>query len=247
MPSAVDPRRHARQQLVLKVEYDGPAGFCSDFLTDLSEGGLRINSRLEPGLRLALQLSFLGFVHPVQVEVEVVWVIPATRPGGPASGLAFIDPSPEARAWLAAILDHSVWPPAAPARATRIVLLETQPFLRDVYGQEVHNWAELRDNPVEPLDLVAFETSSPWLDGITAEPTRLGIVDVDEIEIEPLELYRRVRAAAVTRQLPLIAIGAPPNVAPFDGICDERLLCLRKPLQFGVLMTTVRMLVHDGE
>ncbi|HEU4729483.1 MAG TPA: PilZ domain-containing protein [Kofleriaceae bacterium] len=242
-----DQRRHTRQQLVLKVEYDGPAGFRSDFLSDLSEGGLRINSSLEPRQRFALQISFLGFVDPVQVEAEVVWSIPARQAGGPASGLAFIEPSPEARAWLAGMLGRDPQPRAAPERASRIVLLESQPFLSDVYGQEVRNWAELRDREHEVLDLAAFETAGRWIEDLMTRPASLGIVDIDGISIGALELYRRVRDSVVARETPLIVIGAPDSVAPFDAISDDLLLCLRKPLRFGLLMTTMRKLVRDVE
>ncbi len=46
-PGPPRQRRHSRQQLVLKVEFDDAAGFRSNYLSDLSEGGVRINTALE--------------------------------------------------------------------------------------------------------------------------------------------------------------------------------------------------------
>ncbi|MBA3541562.1 MAG: PilZ domain-containing protein [Deltaproteobacteria bacterium] len=237
-------RRHARQQLVLKVEYDDAAGFRSNYLTDLSEGGVRIHSQMEVGQRILLNISFLGFVEPIQIEAVVQWSQPSSHPEGAASGLAFVDPSPEAASWLFDVLDAStqLFLPTPAEEPSRVLLLEAQPFLREIYGQEVRNWAELRDE--EPLELVALADPAAWLDAVTRIPATLGIIDIDDLPDVALELYRRVRANSISADLPLIVLGAPVNIDAFSTLSDDLLFCLRKPLRFGVLMNTVRMLAH---
>lgn len=241
------PTRHfPRQQLILKVEFENAAGFRSSYLSDLSAGGVRIHRSMEIGQRFMLHISFLGFVDPLHIEAEVVWSHPATHPDGPTAGLAFVDPSPEAVAWISDVLDASstqiliaLEPP------NRVLLLEPQPFLREIYGQEVHNWAELRDE--EPLELIALDDVAVWLEEVARAPATLGIIDVDELPIAGLDLYQRVREDAGSVELPLIVIGAPDNVEPFAALPDELLLCLRKPLKFGLLMNTVRALARDPQ
>lgn len=238
------PRHHLRQQLILKVEFDNAAGFRSDYLSDLSEGGVRINTSMEVGQRFVLHISFLGFVDPLQIEAVVQWSLPATHPDGPSAGLAFVEPSPEARAWLSDVLDASstqIFIPLEPS--SRVLLLEPQPFLREIYGQEVRNWAELRDE--KPLELVALDDVAAWLDEVNRAPAMLGIIDLDELPITGLELYRRVRDDGLSAELPLIVLGAPHLLEPFLAVSDELLFCLRKPLRFGLLMNTVRVLAHD--
>lgn len=236
-------RRYPRQQLVLKVDFDDVEGFRSNFLSDLSEGGVRINTNMEVGQRVLLNISFLGFVESVQIEALVQWSLPASHPEGPASGLAFVNPTLEARAWLSEILDASTQIFIVPERASRVVLLEAQPFLREIYGQEVRNWSELRDE--EPLDLVALDNTSHWIEEVTRAPATLGIIDVDELPTSALALYRRVRAHTISAELPLIMLGAPANLEPFSTVSDDLLFCLRKPLKFGVLMNTVRVLARN--
>lgn len=242
---AVPPisRRHARQQLVLKVEFENPEGFRSNFLSDISEGGLRLNAALEIGQVILLNISFLGFVEPIEIEAVVQWTQPASHPDGAASGLAFVNPSPEAKTWLAEVLDASTQVYILPENSSRVILLETQQFLREVYGQEVRNWAELRDE--QPLDLVLTENPTTWIEQIYAEPAMLAIMDLDQLPVTGEELYNRVRSHPHTSSLPLIIIGAPEAVAPFKKLDDDLLFCLAKPLSFGVLMNTVRMLAHD--
>lgn len=238
------PRKHIRQQLVLKVEFDDAEGFRSNYLSDLSEGGVRINTTLEIGQHILLNISFLRFVEPLQIEAVVQWTLPSNHPEGPASGLAFVNPSPQARTWLSNVLDASTQTSLPQLEeSSRVLLLEPQPFLRDVYGQEVRNWAELRDD--DSLELIALDNPSQWFEEATRAPATLGIIDVDDLADIALELYRRVRAHTVSMEMPLIVIGAPLKVQGFTSVSDELLLVLRKPLKFGVLMNTVRVLARD--
>lgn len=230
---------------MLKVEFDDADGFRSNFLTDLSEGGVRINTSMEIGQRILLNISFLGFVEPVQIPAVVQWSLRSDEPEGPASGLAFVDMSPEARTWLAGILGASTQLVLPDESSSRVLLLEPQPFLRDVYGQEVRNWAELRDEE-EPLELIGLDDPQAWLAEATRAQATLGILDIDELPAGlGLELYGQIRASSVAMETPLIIIGSPAKLKPFLAITDELLLCLNKPLRFGVLMNTVRILARD--
>ena len=236
-------RRHQRQHLVLKVEFESASGFRSNYLSDLSEGGVRINTTIEIGQHILLNISFLGFVEPVQIMAVAQWSHPATHPDGPATGLAFVDPSPEARAWLIDVLDSSTQIFVAPEEPSRIVLLEPEPFLREIYGQEVKNWSELRDE--EPLELVVLTDADAWLRDLAAMPSTLAIIDIDNVQGDAFELYQAVRSTPIAAELPLIVVGTPDRLKAFDTSNDEKLLCLGKPLQFGVLMNTIRILARN--
>jgi Tfp pilus assembly protein PilZ len=238
------PRRHPRQQLILKVEFDDAACFRSNYLSDLSEGGVRVGTSMDVGQRFLLHISFLGFVEPLQIEAVVQWSLPETHPDGPAAGLAFLAPPPEATAWLSDILEASTQTYVIPPEpSSRVLLLEAQPFLREIYGQEVHNWAELRDE--EPVELVVIDDPEAWIDEVFQGPATLGIMDIDDLPTTGLELYQRVRGRASSAELPLIVLGSPANIEPFSAVSDELLFCLRKPLRFGGLMNTVRVLARD--
>jgi hypothetical protein len=228
---------------VLKVEFDDAEGFRSNYLSDLSEGGVRINTAMEVGQRILLNISFLGFLEPTQIEAVVQWSFGEDHSDGPASGLAFVDPSEDVQEWLADVLDFDTNLHVLPSLPSRVALLESQPFLREIYGQEVRNWAELGDNV--PLELSAVDSPQEWMDTITAEPAMLGIVDVDELSVTAIDLYTQVRENSISMEMPLIVIGAPENIEPLLGKNDELLFVLRKPLRFGVLMNTVRVLARD--
>ena len=244
-PSSL-PRCHPRPQLVLQIGFDDAAGFRSSYLSDVSGGGVRITTSLHVGQRFFLSISAAGCRRPLQIEAVVQWSLPEAHPDGPAAGLAFLDPSPEAIVWLSDALAPSTGAyRLAPVAPHRVVLLEAQPFLREIYGQEVHNWAELRGET--PLELVATGDPATWLDELARRSATLAILDVDGLPTTGLELYQRVRAKPIAAGLPLILLGSPGNVAPISAVCDELLCCLCKPLRFGVLMNRVRALARDPQ
>jgi CheY-like chemotaxis protein len=174
----------------------------------------------------------------------VKWSLPVTHPEGPAAGLAFADPSPEAAAWLDAVLDGSAQPILVPEPPERAILLEVAPFLREIYGQEIRNWAELRGEA--PVEVVAVDEPARWLDEIGRAPATIAIMDLDQLAGAGLSLYQRVRARPSTAELPIIIVGAPAVVEPLAGLDDHHLMVLRKPMRFGVLMNTVRVLLRDA-
>jgi DNA-binding NarL/FixJ family response regulator/Tfp pilus assembly protein PilZ len=236
---------HPPQRLVLLLEFDDAAGFRANYLSDLANGGVRIRASMEVGQRFFLSISFPKLVAPLLIEGVVRWSLSAIHPDGPSAGLAFIDPSPEATASLADALDASTQAYRIPLEPPhRVLLLEAQPFLREIYGQEVRNWAELRGE--KTLELVAIDDVAAWLAEVTSHSATIGIIDVDGLPTTGVDLYKQVRAKAVSTKLPLIVLGSPANVEPVSAACDELLRCLCKPLMFGVLMKTMRMLARDA-
>ena len=241
------PRRWgtARERVVLKIEFENASDFRANYLADLPKGGIRIATSMEVGQSILLNVSFQGFEDPRQIEAEVRWSFPAGHPEGPAAGLAFVDPSPEAAAWLHDVLDASTQVYILAAPPERVLLLEIEAFLRDVYSQEVRNWAELRDEGA--VDVVAVEDPAAWLLEVGRSRITLAIMDLDGLPVSGIELYRQVRSNRFSAELPLIVVGAPKHVEPFESIDDLNLRYLRKPLRFGLLMNTVRVLAASND
>ena len=106
----------------------------------------------------------------------------------------------------------------------------------------MRNWAERRDE--EPLELITTDDPAKWLLEVTRAPATLGIIDVDDLPGVATELYKRVRTHTISAELPMIVLGAPANIEPFMQMQDDLLFSLRKPLKFGILMNTVRVLAR---
>lgn len=237
--------RRTRQRVVLRIEFESASAFRANYLPDFASGGIRIGTSMEVGQYILLSISFHGVEDPLQIEAEVRWSLPATHPDGPAAGLAFVDPSPEAVAWLSDVLDTSTQVYVLAAPPERVLLLEVQPFLREVYSQEVRNWAELRDEG--PVEVIAIAEPGAWLGEVGRSRITLAIMDLDGLPVPGIELYHQVRSNRFSAELPLIVLGSAESVAPFASLSDDNLRYLRKPLRFGLLMNTVRVLAASND
>lgn len=77
-----EKRRFERRDARFRVNYTGGGAFFSDYSRNLSEGGIQLGSinPIEAGTRLKLSLHLPSHPHPLEVEGEVVWSHPVTKP-----------------------------------------------------------------------------------------------------------------------------------------------------------------------
>lgn len=97
MPKAVihDARRSRRLQHELAVTYRSIGGFLSDWATNISRGGLFINTRspLPVGTVVKIVIQLPGTAFPVDIVGRVRRVVPwdADTDSAPGMGIEFID------------------------------------------------------------------------------------------------------------------------------------------------------------
>lgn len=86
-------RRHLRASVELAVEYRTAGGFLVSYSTDLSYGGVFVESPspLEEGTQLTLRMHVPGLGEPIETEATVAWVRSKATPEGlpPGMGLEF--------------------------------------------------------------------------------------------------------------------------------------------------------------
>src|SRR5512134_2146297 len=97
-----DRRAHPRFPLILAVQYLG-AESVLDYTENLSATGLFIRTEREfsVGERVALVISFPQLLEPVEIQVEVVRMRPATAEAPAGVAVRVPDDRPEDRARLA--------------------------------------------------------------------------------------------------------------------------------------------------
>lgn len=223
----------ARRHLLLKVEYQHEGRTHYEYVKNLSRGGLLLSAELPVHERILLRLSFLGFLAPLTVEAVVRWSDPQSDEGDAQSGLEFVDLNEEAIEWLSSLVGGSAT--RTPHKTRRVFLVERNTFLREVYTQEVLNWAEVHGDHVE---FVSLEDDL----ALSAEPdtpnTRLAIVDLDGLEATGLEMLEQLRAR-FGASFPIIFLGGAAEMEALNELGDVSLFALSKPLNFGQLMDTV--------
>src|SRR5690242_19730179 len=94
--------RTPRTELTLKVEFETVGQLQTDYLTNLSSGGLFLHTELPlpVGSKLQLTISFPGGLDPIVAEVEVRWRSANHPSAQPGLGVQFINIAPAAKARL---------------------------------------------------------------------------------------------------------------------------------------------------
>jgi uncharacterized protein (TIGR02266 family) len=94
-------RRSRRKPFVIRVDYGTVDELFSDFSTNISEGGIFIETTKHhlPGSPVRLEFSLPGATQPVRVSGRVIWVRKAgeAADGPPGLGVQFEDLSRETK------------------------------------------------------------------------------------------------------------------------------------------------------
>lgn len=224
-----------RRSLLLKVEYQLDGVYHAEYVHNISMGGLLLSGEIEVGTRLVLRLSFLGFLAPLSLVAQVRWSEAESDEGPAQSGLEFVALNETADEWLSSLLGGTF---SNDDRMKRIVMVESNSFLSGVYEKELKKQAAEDKSMV---DLVVTDDSAKMMTILKKRPAELVIIDVDEQELDGRQILDAVRAE-FGPALPVVMLGGPPAIEKVYEVLDPSLMVLKKPLNFGQLMQTVRVL-----
>jgi DNA-binding response OmpR family regulator len=190
------------------------------------------------GSTLSLRLSFPRLLEPVELAARVESHVAPSGPGAPAGlRLAF---EPQAR--LTALVERAA-DMELPLRACRILLVEDNGFIRDVFDYGMRAFFEARG----AYTLDHAETVEAAWQRLFDASYDVAIVDY----YLPLDtgalLIERVRAEARTAELPIVAVSVGGRDARDASLAAGADLFLDKPLVFRDLFNTLRVLALSGE
>jgi uncharacterized protein (TIGR02266 family) len=243
--------RQPRVELVLRVDYESLGQLRSDYLTNLSTGGLFLRSEtcLPKGTQMNLQLSFPSLLKPVNVKVEVRWT---SEGKGAMSGMgvAFVDLDPDARAAIEKLVGEApkAGEAAAPSPAAgatgasgtsggmRVVLLEPNKILHDIYKATIRKFAD-EIGSHRKLELLAAESADQCLQA-TKNSCNLAIIDCDQSHYVPEKLVKEMQGVAP--QLPIVLLSEHP--AKLMGLGNQ-VMVLKKPVAMRALFKTLTILI----
>jgi len=101
-----EKRREPRHVVSLEVNYRCGDAYLFSRSSNLSEMGIFLTTPTPLGRGTRIELSFAepGAGEPIRVIGEVVWTLEAKPGVEPGMGVRFIDPSPETRARVKALI-----------------------------------------------------------------------------------------------------------------------------------------------
>lgn len=202
---------------------------------------------LPTGQECSVQLSFPGLLLPVDLHARVAGHRDPSGPGDPGGlDLKFIFRSEGERKALATLLarvDGPPEPPPAADRAYRVLVVDDNHLIRDMFAYGVKKFFKARPGAVD-VD-VAEDGQAAWTLAAKA-PYDLVIVDFYLPVLDGSQLVRKIRAEPSLRATPIVAIsvgGAEAREACLAAGAD---IFLDKPLVLRDLFSTLERLTSTG-
>ena len=228
-------RRDRRYELVLKVVCHIGEKSVATSLTQLSRGGLRLETTVAVtlGQQVPLTLSFPGLLPEISVRGEVRWIQPtgATQ----IVGIAFRDLSGVDRQRIHELVGaEKRWDRQFVVSNFRAVVFAASPIVRAMYEREAKDFAELHD--VREIEVITVGDARALSAAVASQPADLVIVDADGTPDVECMCERLQRGDAA-----LILLGtSTPTIAALGNRCTY----LAKPARFGTLLQTIATLLR---
>jgi uncharacterized protein (TIGR02266 family) len=188
-----DNRRSARVPIALEIEYRSAGAFLVAYSTNLSKGGIFIETStpLPVGTTLTLRLHAPN-TAPCEVQGSVAWVRgEATGPGQPAGMGLVLDTAGER---YGAVVDEI----AFSFSGIQVLLGTGEPAPRAILSRYLRS--------ILSCEIVEAKYDDSGL-AFTSKPLDLAVIDLDSSGPAGLELIANLRYQERTSTVPIIALG----------------------------------------
>ncbi len=245
-------RKAPRTELVLKVEYDEPGSLLSDYLTDLSKGGLFICTVIpfEVGKQINFTVSFPGLLKPIQLTGIVRWrndPQPGTV-GKPAGvGVEFVFEDDAHRQEIDRLMEkcRTLTEPVPQAdQPFRILLVEDNQFTHELFRHALKRfYRELPDK--SGLNILSAIDGQEALNHLATSAVDLAVVDYFLPVMNGGELIRRMRSDREMANIPIMVVSVGGEGVREDAIAAGADLYVDKPVMLKQLLNTLHVLISS--
>jgi uncharacterized protein (TIGR02266 family) len=238
-----DKRGDVRVPFVLRVHFQDRAA-ALNATENLSRGGLFVQTseKLAPGEPVFLAVSFPGLLQPVPLAGEVVWVrLP--RPDA-VGGLGIRVADPTARKRLEGMLDSGAPPPTPLASGYRVLLVEDNPYVVEMYSYVLKKLAAEALGGRVPMEVHFAQDGHGALAQLALRPFDLVMTDLYMPVLDGFQLVQRMKADPRLRAVPVVAISGGGTEAQERATDLGVDVYLGKPVRFTQVLETVKRLLR---
>ncbi len=253
MRAANKPWRAPRCELILRVEYESAGQLRADYLTNLSCGGLFLQTELPLAVEQTLEMTLalpLPF-EPIKVQGQVRWKNTAGDFTIRGVGVAFTNLDPAAKAkidQLLATADPATICPTevvhseaehGPNAILRVVLLEKNEVLQGIFSY-AGKFIKSKLGPGNwNADVACVTDGQGCLAALKAKPTNLLVLDLDCLPY-PTQFVAEVLGENGQSHLTIIGLTGRPSAV---DLSNSRLMILPKPIALEPLFRTLSILL----
>src|SRR5581483_471048 len=243
--SGTEKRSAERFPFVLKVTY-ADRKQIADATENLSTAGLFIQTDQpwQVGDIVPLSLSFPGLLDPVEIVGRVAWVRPALGSGVGGVGIAVQGDLDRQRLenLLAVTTDTNAAPQATPATGFRVLIVEDNPHIIEMYSYVLKKLAANDLQGRVPLEVHFAPDGHHALNQLREAPFNLLMTDLYMQVMDGFQLVEKVRADERLKAIPIVAIAAGGKDAQEKAMAVGVDIYLRKPVRFAEVLETVKRL-----
>lgn len=255
-----DRRRFRRTDIMLKVRYAAASDFLADYTENISPGGLFIATE-EPfaeGDIIDCEISFPGLLNPIPLSGRVTWCRPASGDEPAGIGVKIID-EPEDHRPLSVLVtrleqtdeaadtqaEQRPLPPVAEGESFRVLLVEDNVVVRDMFRYGLQKLLRNRDSQVDFEVHEADNGSAAWK-LLEQEPFNLIVLDLYMPVMDGNQLIKRVRQNPATKDIPIIVVSSGGDEDRKRALQAGADMFLAKPIKLRQLVDTIgRLLGND--
>ncbi len=244
--SGSEKRQDTRFPFVLKVSY-ASSQQVADATENLSSGGLFIQTEQpwQMGDVVPLSLSFPGLLDPVEIVGRVAWIRPALGSGVGGVGIAVQGEADRLRLekLLTLTTDAAAAPQAVPAGGFRVLIVEDNPHIIEMYSYVLKKLAANDLQGRVPLEVHFAPDGHHALTQLREAPFNLLMTDLYMPVMDGFQLVEKVRADETMKKIPIVAISAGGRDAQEKAMGVGVDIYLRKPVRFAEVLETVKRLL----
>lgn len=251
MASEQDRRVHPRTPVRLRIAYDSAGVLKSDYVENISRGGLFIatEERFEVGQRFPLELYCVSTRTSIPLQATVRWA--GTQSPGPdlppilGIGVEFDEVKDAThRARLESLIDAAFEPAPRidPRERLKILLVDPNHFARDLFRNGLLAMAREVFEVDGYVDVVEAEDGLEALELCRGAPFDLFIIELRTPEVDGAEIIRRVRRQ-VSQAVPIFAMSRPYPGDKADALSAGADVFVQKPVQLKPLFNTLKVLL----
>ncbi len=253
-------RKFRRTDVMLKVRYAAARDFLVDYTENVSSGGLFIATE-EPfseGDIIDFEISFPGLLSPIPLSGRVTWRRPAG--GGEPVGIGVeVIGEPGDHRPLSVLVTRlqqqdepqdtpplqRPLPPVAEGESFRVLLVEDNVVVRDMFRYGIQKLLRSRDNSMDFVVCEAENGSDAWK-LLEQESFNLIVLDLYMPVMDGKQLIKRVRETPATKDIPIIVVSSGGDEDRRRALQAGADLFLAKPIKLRQLVETIgRLLGND--
>ena len=221
-------------RFILRAELRDGADVAISYAYDVTPRSAFVATDLTPdlGTQLTLRLSFPQLLDPVELAATVAEYCAPDGPGAPAGLLLTFAPHPQ----LTAVVEQASTPGVA-VQACRILLVEDNDFIRDIFEYGIRAFFEARG--AYYVDH-ATSAEAAW-ERLEAGYYDIAIVDYFLPAANGASLIARIREDNRFASLPIVAVSVGGRDARDATLAAGADLFLDKPVVFRDLFNTLRV------